>query len=201
MRTLLTFFSLALLLVSIQAVTVQLPPSNELFCLFKDVNEGQKFVGTYVVSGYNEKDVAVLVQSPLLDDPLYENEKQREGSWEVDAKISGEYRACFRNEASTEAYITVDLVTKQEQGNLPITEKDMGMFEIHLRDVDHVVNMIEANLDFQDIRGNIHSKNMEKMESKVHWSAFFKVLALLCIAAGQVYILTGFFKAKQSRYV
>ncbi len=192
------------LLGTASAITVELDGTNG-FCFYKDLHKDERFIGSYVVSGYHETAVTSFVAGPNQVDVLYTNEQDREGYWDVKAEETGEYRACFRNLDDSENYLSLVVYTENEINAFAdthhVTPASIDYVGYSLNETFVQLREISDNLNFQRTREQIHGDNLETLDSKITWSAFMKVLSLVAIAAGQAYILTGMFKVKGKNLV
>jgi hypothetical protein len=63
----------------------------------------------------------------------------------------------------------------------------------------NITNILEKiHIERVNIYVEINRIDIGNLESKIKWSAFFKILVLVVIAVGQIFILTGFFKNKRN---
>jgi len=192
------------LFASASAITVALDGTN-VFCFYKDLHKEERFIGSYVVSGYHETAVTSFVSGPNQMDVLYTNEHDREGYWDLKADETGEYRACFRNMDDSENYLSLVVYTENEISAFAdthhVTPASIDYVGYSLNETFIQLREIGDNLNFQRTREHVHNENLEALDSKITWSAFFKVLSLVIIAAGQAFILTGMFKIKAKNLV
>ena len=196
----LSLILLCLSAIPVFSVTLTVP-QNEVICLYKYLVKDQRFYGAYVVSGFDETSVSFMVQDPSLAE-LAENKKgDKEGAWEISAEETGEHRVCFNNEGSEEVYVSVELTAGEKIVRGPVTAKGLDNMGAALNETFSQLKVITTNLNFQNTREQIHSKNLKGLNSQIQWFTVFKVAALIIIAMGQAYILTGFFKPKGKRMV
>ena len=171
----------------------------ELFCTFKDLKKGDYLLGSYIVSGYNEENMALQVFSPS-NEMIHVIEREREGNFQVNITETGEYRACFRNLEKELSYISFEWfapLADNKGGN--VGQNELNNFGIELRDTVRALKEVRTNLNFQRTRDSVHTNILEKLESRISWSSFFKVLAIAGFAGAQFFILTGLLKKKQSK--
>ena len=179
-------------------LTVAIPPSS-LFCVFREISANREFTAEYVVSGYKDNSVTALVQSPNLMDVLHSSELGKEGGWQIHTKDSGEYRACFRNFATEEVFLTFEMTVREEELSLFLQTDSIHDFGAKLSETFEELKTITTNMNFQKVRDHVHNVNLENLDSKIQWSGFFKVLSLITVGIGQAYILTGILNAKAKR--
>lgn len=168
----------------------------ELFCFYRDLPAGDHFSGSYVVSGFNELAMALQIFSPT-NELLVKIEREREGNFYFDVNESGEYRACFRNLEKDLSYVTFEVsANKSESTSKVVDNKHINKVESTLEQALSELRNVFRNQRFEEMRLRVHHFNLEFLTSRIQWTTFFKVLALMCIGAGQAYVLTNFFKKK-----
>jgi len=189
-----------MLLAQISCFTVRIE-SGETFCFLVENEFNQTFTGSYVVSGFNEGAVSVLVQEPAFGNGVFSNSLQKEGYWELITKREGEYSACFNNHAFEDNYVSIEINAAKKENNSHVTSDSIGGIGNSLTETFETIKEIQSNQNFQKAREFVHGMNLDLLNSRINWSVFLKVLSLALIAAGQAYILTGFFKTKSKRIV
>ena len=168
----------------------------EFFCVYRTLPEGDELSGNYIASGINEKSVGLQVLSPT-NKFLTRIEREREGSFVVQTNETGEFRTCFRNYEKDPVFISFEIHSNLTEANIEAFDsKQLGKVDERLVEVLDELKKVTMNQRFEEMRGRIHTITMDYLDSKMQWSTFFKVLALMAIGAGQVYILQGFFKKK-----
>ena len=203
----LCYLSLAIifLLPLVYPITVRLPEKGVPLCFWKDLEEEERFIGSYVVSGKSETGVYVFVNSPKDGKVLFTNEEEREGYWDVKVEQAGEHRICFRNVQKGENYLSLVLYGDAEIDALvnstTVTTDSIDQVGFSLNETFFHLREITDNLNFQRTRGTVHFNHLEALDSKITWSVFFKVVVLVAIASAQIYVLTGLFKSKSRNFV
>ena len=184
-------------------ITMKLEKNKQL-CVGKELNYSEKFIGNYVVSGYEEDSISVSIQETNPSKQIHQMSSLKEGKWNITALKDGEFKACFRNTGQHDAYISLDIQVESpiDREELKLIEETEASAELmrSLIEATRAVNQVRTNQGFQKTRGAIHTLNLEHLDSQIHWSALFKIAVLISIASAQVYILTGYFK-KQRRFV
>ena len=179
-----------------QAITFPME-RYQYFCLFKELSAEEKFLGSYVVSGYDETSVILNIISPG-GRIVHSVSKMKEGQWNFTITEAGEYRLCFRNLKKDPVYISVDLgahkADKHDTG--AISTKEIGKMVLDLRDALRLLWKVRTNLKFQNVRGDVHNVNLKTLQSRIKWSSLYKISVLGLIALGQGYVLTNLFKKR-----
>jgi len=175
--------------------------ANEEFCFLKSYRAKERFTATYIVSGFDESQVSALVHGPSKSEILYQNEEDREGHFDVFVRHDGEYSACFKNHDNEANYVTIVFYEDMESNTTPVTAFLVDQFGYFLNQTFDSLHEINVNLYFQRTREAIHDSNMEILDSRISWSAFFKILALALLAVSQVFVLTGLLTGKQKNMV
>jgi len=201
LKTSLCLFVFGFCLISLCSGFTHRLDANEEFCFLKNYRAKERFTATYIVSGFHESKVSALVHGPSKTQILYENELDKEGHFDLFVREDGEYSACFTNHDSDENYVTIVFYEDQETGITPVTTFLVDQFGYFLNQTFDSLHEINVNLYFQRTREAIHDSNIETLESRISWSAFFKVFALVFIALGQVFLLTGYLAGKQRNMV
>ena len=185
------------------SITVNLPQSG-MFCVFKDLKANQQFSGEYVVSGYDAATVSLRVQQVTKPDVLAHHLKKKEGKWEVVAPEDGEYKACFKNFAKRDNFVSIDLTSADEAKvdvSNSLTVERLEEVSLSLARAIQRIKRVRTNLGFQKTRSNVYETNNEMLTNQIQWSSFFKVAVLLSLALGQIYVLTGYFRKQKKMYV
>jgi len=193
-------FFFAVLIAQISCFMVKIE-SGETFCFLVENEFNQTFAGSYVVSGFNEGAVSVLIQEPAFGMGVYSNSMRKEGDWEFVTKRDGEYSCCFNNHAFESNYVSVEINAAKKENNPHVTSDGIEGIGSSLTETFETIKEIQSNQNFQKAREFVHGMNLDLLNSRINWSVFFKVLTLGLIAAGQAFILTGFFKTKSKRIV
>jgi len=171
----------------------------ELFCTYKTLDEGDTLFGSYIVSGFNEKGMAMQVFSPA-NNLLHVIEREREGQFEVNATESGEYRACFRNLESDLAYVTFEWHSLLGDNKASkIGAKEINYMGMNLEKTVKAVKEVRRNLNYQRIRENVHTENLETLHYRISWTSLFKMLSIAGFGAAQYMIFSGLFDKKYNR--
>eukprot|EP01016_Furgasonia_blochmanni_P033923 TRINITY_DN3605_c0_g1_i3.p1 TRINITY_DN3605_c0_g1~~TRINITY_DN3605_c0_g1_i3.p1 ORF type:complete len:274 (+),score=65.02 TRINITY_DN3605_c0_g1_i3:36-824(+) len=184
---------LALLVLGSKALLVTLAPGAEEYCFITSMEKGFNLTGSYVVSGENEE----FIQFQIIDqngDVIVAHLNQRENEFAHEIFEEGKYKLCFE---------LLDYSTK-------VVSFDFSVFESHYKkfaqadsiqaihqDVKRAYKQLEViyrNQHFQQTREETHRKVLRDTEQRVKSCGIVKVLALIIITIGQVYVLTGFFK-------
>jgi len=171
----------------------------ELFCIYKTLNIDDQFFGSYVVSGFNEKGMALQIFSPT-NNLIEKIEREREGAFFVNVTEEGEYRACFRNLEKDLAFITFEIhAPASDSKGRAVGSGDIQEITAELRDLVRTIRQVRTNLSFQEWRDRVHTNNLQTLVSRMEWSTFIKIVILVLFGAAQLYVLTGFFKRKLNK--
>jgi len=192
------FLILAFSSIGLTAVTKELK-RYELFCTYKPLQEGDTLFGSYLISGYNEQGVALQVYSPT-NRLVHHIEREKEGRFEVNATEAGEYKACFRNLDSALSYVTFEWhALIEDEKNHQIAIDEMKQLGVDLEKTVKLVREVRRNLNYKKIRTNIHSANLDFLNSQITWTSFIKVVLIAAFAVGQFMILTGLLNRKYNK--
>jgi len=171
----------------------------ELFCTFKDLYAGDWLLGSYIVSGYNEQNMALQIFSPN-NEVIHVIEREKEGNFQLNITETGEYRACFRNLEKDLSYVSFEWFAPLADGKSGgVNTNELTDLGKNLEKTVKSVKDVRRNLNYQKIRENVHATNLEELESRISWSSFFKVLSIAGFAGGQFFILTGLLNKKINR--
>ena len=200
-----SLFGFLLIFTPSHAITIKLAKGG-LFCLYKDLKATEQYAGIYVVSGYDEKSVAVTVRNNAKKEFIVQNDKLKEGNWDFTATEDGEYRTCFKNHGKKESLISVDLYASEEANATSteagaVTAENIADMVRSLKRAVNKVKKVRTNIGFQKTRSNMHEKNMKMLLNQIQWSVIFKVAVLMTVAAAQIYILTGFLTKQKKMMV
>ena len=174
------------------------------FCMSEDLKPNDNFTGNYIVSAYNENSIIFELMSPEGKIVRSLNQHHKEGGWHLKADQEGEYVACWANIEKERALISLDFTVQQSENSgetgLFTAEDIVGTTE-SLRELIRFTKKIRSNLRFEKVRDEVHTTNMDILNSRIHWSSFYKVSVLLGIACGQIYILKKLFSKKSQSVV
>src|SRR5690348_12866801 len=126
MKVCILIYFAAVLFSCTQAITFPME-RYQYFCLFKELAAEEKFLGSYVVSGYDETSVILNIISPG-GRIVHSVSKMKEGQWNFTITEAGEYRLCFRNLKKEPVYISVDLDAHRtdKHDTTAISSKEVG---------------------------------------------------------------------------
>lgn len=188
----LAFFSM---IFTAYSVTKQLS-TFELFCVYRYLPVGDQLSGSYVVSGASEKNVNFNIYSPS-NQLVFKIEKEREGQFSAISEENGEFRTCWRNTQRETTFVQFEIYANMSEPKTSLMNQELinGM-DIELTHAIRQLRLIRTNQGYQEFRERIHSTNLVHLESRIGWTTFFKVLAVVSIGVGQAYILTTLFKKK-----
>jgi len=121
----------------------------QYFCLFKELASEEKFVGSYVVSGYDGTSVILNIISPG-GRIVHSVSKMKEGQWNLSITEAGEYRLYFRNLKKEPVYISVDLNAHKsdKHDSAAISSKELGEMVLSMRDTLRLLWKVRPNLKF-----------------------------------------------------
>lgn len=194
MRYLAIIFVLSTLAFTALSITKELKGREE-FCSEKSVVSGDNLSGNYLVSGYNEKSVSMIFYSPrnaLLEHISHE----REGKFNVNTTEEGDYRVCFRNSDGKSVYVTFDLTVSETNKEKTLITQDLSDMFTEIRSAVKTTTSVRKNLDGQHYRAWQHNQSLSKLTSRIQWASFFKMVVMVIIAGGQMYMLTRLFRKK-----
>lgn len=184
------FCTFALLFSLSRAITFELR-KYQYFCLYTELKNEDILEGDYVVSGYNEKSVVFNFISPG-GDIIRSIKQEREGRWQYAANREGEFKSCFRNLKKDPVSITWTMRTHDHK-TLPLTTTED---EKTLRDAVIALLKVRTNFKFDEVRLDIHQKNIATLLSEIKWTTFYKIAVLALCAAGQGYFFAKLFQKK-----
>ena len=138
-------------------------------------------------------------------DSIFNGEHERQGDYVFTASQVGEYAFCFSNDMSTFAEKLVDFEISVENEVRPNFQKDSSgkeqptlteMEESLFRLSGSLTNIARTQKYFRT-RENRNFATVVSTESRIFWFASLESVAIVCMAALQVFIVKNFFNVKR----
>lgn len=144
---------------------------------------------------------------------LYQDTKQRQGSYVFNVEPVGEYEFCFSNEMSTFAEKVVDFEIKydgdaESKFRAQMPEKPNTQPLAHVEGMKRTAERIDSQLDelknalqYYKTRNNRNQATVKSTESRIYYFSIFEVLLMVGMAALQIAVVQFFFKGSRKQLV
>ncbi|OBZ89512.1 putative membrane protein C17A5.08 [Choanephora cucurbitarum] len=179
--------------------------ANEKSCFYIWNDKPGKKVGFYfAVQEGGSFDIDYTVRGPD-DDIILSGEQEKHADYVFTANHFGEYAFCFSNDMSTWAEKLVDFEILLENEVRPSfqnpssKEQPASMSEMEetiFRLSGHLTNIQRTQKYFRT-RENRNSSTVASTESRIFWFASLESIAIVTMAALQVFVIKGFFSVKK----
>jgi len=188
------------------ALTTHIPP-NARQCYYIEVDKAGEKIGFYfAVQSGGEFDINFEAKAPTGKNML-SGRRERQGDYVFTANDVGEYEFCFENDMSTltDKLVDFDLTVESEPRREvaikagQISEQTTALEEsiFKLNDMLQRIRQTQRQFHTRERRG---FSTVESTQSRIFWYAIFDSLAVIGMAAFQVYILQTFFTNTGRRY-
>ena len=200
MRLSLTSFVFVSLLSAVFSITIEVK-GFEGFCLFSEFPANDQYSGSYVGSGYDEKNMMLQIFSPS-NQLVFLLEQHKEGSFNINTTEGGEYKTCFRNNVKENLFVTFEIRSNStEAKGIALEQGQVTSMIPEMKEVMTDFYRVRAGLTAQQMRGRVHTDNLNSLNSKIQWITFFKILIVSLVASGQLYVIQGLFQKKARAFV
>ncbi|KAH9475369.1 putative membrane protein C17A5.08 [Psilocybe cubensis] len=197
------FVSLYLVaLVKASALTTAIAP-NERVCFYADVDKAGEKIGVQSGGSFDiDFDIKDPNQKVILD-----GERERQGDYVLTANTVGEYAFCFENDMSTltDKLVDFDIMVESEPRREPpakagqIAEHTSALEESVFR-LNGLLMNIKRMQKFHHTQENRGFSIVKSTQNRLFWYAVIESIAVVGMAALQVYILQTFFTKTGRRY-
>ncbi|KAI8333224.1 emp24/gp25L/p24 family/GOLD-domain-containing protein [Blakeslea trispora] len=190
--------------VSATALTYSLL-ANEKACFYIWNDKPGKKVGFYfAVQEGGSFDIDYTVRGPD-DDVILFGEQEKQADYVFTANHFGEYAFCFSNDMSTWAEKLVDFEITLENEVRPSFQNPnskeqpatMSEMEETIFRLSGYLTNIQRTQKYFRTRENRNSSTVASTENRILWFASLESIAIVTMAALQVFIIKGFFSVKK----
>ncbi|KAI8096687.1 emp24/gp25L/p24 family/GOLD-domain-containing protein [Halteromyces radiatus] len=180
--------------------------ANEHACFYTWTDTPGKKIGFYfAVQSGGSFDIDYMVSDPR-ERVVLEGKGERQGDYVFTANHAGEYSFCFSNDMSTFAEKLVDFEITLEHEVRPNFAKAMegqqqpetlsAMEESLFRLSGSLTNIARTQKYFRT-RENRNSSTVHSTEQRIFWFASLESIAIIAMAALQVFVVRNFFNVKK----
>ncbi|ORZ26009.1 emp24/gp25L/p24 family/GOLD-domain-containing protein [Absidia repens] len=180
--------------------------ANEHACFYAWSDTPGKKVGFYfAVQSGGSFDIDFLVTDPR-DRIVLDGKGERQGDYVFTANHVGEYAFCFSNVMSTFAEKLLDFevtmedevrpnVAKASEGSQP--PETLSAMEESLLRLSGSLTSIARTQKYFRTRENRNSSTVASTEDRIFWFASLESMAIIAMAALQVFVVKNFFNIKK----
>jgi len=206
-------------------MTVEVTAGLEECYFLDEVTSGHNIDFEYQVTGSSSptgtKDITVKIYSPAPSlTTIYENKMANEGSFNEEAKESGDYKICLDNTVATWSDKTVffevmvedpeddydedEYLDSNEMEALKANNEDTeDLFNMKIEEIKTFVHDIRKNIDkirhFQSMQGAHMSKDTHQVDGNLNMINFWSVvhlLVMILVGLTQVFMVRQLFEEK-----
>jgi hypothetical protein len=138
----------------------------EKTCVYKDIQEKQTLSGVYYFSGQDEDQNEVTIVSPK-NVLLFKKESLKNGSFNINTELNGQYAICFKLTSSTHMTVSFDFHDEAKNEQLISVSKKCANFLESIDNLNTVIHGMRKKLDI--IHSNIRNSAVRRsthLESK-----------------------------------
>ncbi|KAG2199581.1 emp24/gp25L/p24 family/GOLD-domain-containing protein [Mucor mucedo] len=180
--------------------------ANEKACFYSWADKPGKKLGFYfAVQQGGSFDIDFDITGPN-GASILNGEHERQGDYVFTAQHAGEYAFCFSNDMSTFAEKLVDFEISVEHEVRPNFQKDASgkeqpatlteMEESLFRLSGSLTNIARTQKYFRT-RENRNFATVASTQDRIFWFAFMESIAIMAMAALQVFVVKNFFNVKR----
>jgi len=188
------------------ALTTTIGP-NEKLCFYADVDKEGEKIGFYFAvqaGGSFDIDFSVTDSNGRV---ILDGERESQGDYIFTANHVGEYSFCFENDMSTITHKLIDfdiMVESEPRREAParqgqISEKTSSLEESVYR-LRHQLGTIERTQRHFHTRETRGFSVVKSTLSRIFWYGVLDCVAIIAMAATQIYVLQTFFTSTGRRY-
>eukprot|EP00347_Sterkiella_histriomuscorum_P003967 403362251 len=185
----------ALFLIStINTLSIALKDNNK-YCFKIQIRKFQDLRVTYDISGRNQD--KIMFQISNQNEVIHEESGKQESTVMSQAKKGDNLEICWKRLDDKTKMVNFQTKVMDYNSDEKASMKDLEIINHEMQDIESMLYRVSKNVNDQQEIDQKHSGQTISSAWKQTWISIVKLMIVMCVCAGQVYMVVQFFQQKK----